>query len=111
MRPGHQYTLGENQRTGALIGNELSWPAGLEPSAGRPETLLVFVMSEPQDLRAVEQPGIPQHRTRGAGGRSPLLSLLDQVRTGHTRDIEPEGDDDFGYDVHEIRFDLEPTTS
>jgi hypothetical protein len=105
---GESYTFGEDRRAGVLTGSTVKWPEGLDAAFGRPETILVVVTSDPQDLRPLEQPGLVRDRTRGAVA-SPLQDMIDQLAIGGTRDADAEAAPDAAlirYDVHAVSFDV-----
>jgi hypothetical protein len=107
-RHGESYTFGEDRRQGVITGARLTWPTGFDPAHARPETLLVVVTSAPQDLRALEQPGIALRRSRSPV-RTPLQDMIDQLATGRPRDLEAEtADDTVRYDIHDITFEVKP---
>ena len=110
--PGRDYVYGRKGLDGHVAGRRLSLPESLDPALARHETLLVFVTSGPQDLRALEHPGIVHTRAiRRKGRPSPLQDLIDQLAIGWMRELDPEGDEGVRYDVHAIDFDLRGTAS
>jgi hypothetical protein len=109
---GHSYTFGEDRRAGVLKGAPVEWPEGVAAAHGRPDTVLVIVTSKPQDLRALEQPGVARARGRSEVF-SPLQDMIDQLATGDARDLRPEhgpGVDPVRYDIHAVSFELAPPT-
>ena len=113
MLPNASYTFGENRKSHQLTGAPISWPAGVDAAYGRPETILIAVTSAPQDLRALEQPGIAhirsgtRHRSRTV---SPLQDMVDQLAIGGTRDLTAEDApeaDVIRYDIHAISFNVD----
>jgi hypothetical protein len=103
LASGKEYVFGFNGYTGLLTGVPLQWPAGLDPAAARPETVLVFVSSVPQDVTALEQCG-PGRRDAPS---TPLAALLQQIADGGRRDMaamlsSPR------YDAHAVEFELDP---
>lgn len=109
---GQSYTFGEDRRAGVLTGARVSWPEGLDPQFGRSETILVFVTSAPQDLRALQQPDVTRKRSRSRWV-SPLQDMIDQLATGKARrEVEPEGGPDSNlvrYDIHAFSFEVRPS--
>ena len=108
VHPGETYTLGEDRRARILKGAPVTWPEGLDARYGRPETILVVITSDRQDLRALEQPGIARGRARSAIV-SPLQSMIDQLATGDSRDLRPQlvrGIDPVRYDIEAIAFEV-----
>lgn len=111
--PGTAYTFGWNDVKTVLQGSTLNWPLGLGREVPRPETVIVLVTSQPQNVRALEQPA-----TRDAGEpdayaveyqpRSPLERLLDQVNRGGTRDLAPADGTGVRYLVRTVDFVLVP---
>jgi hypothetical protein len=80
LPPDGRYTFGAENA--GLEGVELEWPDGLDPSAPRPETVLVLVTTEPHDVTVLEQ-----HGMRGTGPSDPLTELLAHLGAGATRDL------------------------
>jgi hypothetical protein len=96
------YVFGLQRRTGELTGRRLSWPEGLEPVAGRPETVLVIVTDEPYDLTSLVQPPV-----RAAARRSGAAAgLLSHFLTAADRDFEES--EPFLY-VDSVEFTLRPS--
>jgi hypothetical protein len=105
IEAGREWTCGFEELAGTLTGMPLFWPDGLEASAARPETLLVLVTSDPQDITPLEQDGI----TRGdAPSTSPLEQIVRQLANGHTREVTPLAGPPVRYDIHSIDFELGP---
>jgi hypothetical protein len=103
--------LGRHELTGVLDGTALSWPDDLTPERARPETILVVITSERQDLSALEQPAIVQIRSgaRGSGNPvSPLQDMVDQIGAGTTREIGQNKSSGVLFDVHSIDFEMTP---
>lgn len=98
-----EYVFGYEALPDALEGVALDWPNGLDPIHARNETVLIFVTSEPQDFRALNQPGITRK-----GFVSPLTKLVDQIASGKTRDLRGGDGASSGYDVRKLEFELEP---
>lgn len=111
VEPGADYTFGWNDLKQTLRGSRLSWPAGLVRALPRPETIIVLVTSEPQDIRSLEQ-----HEVRDAKGmrsfetgpRSSLERLFDQIGYGGTRDLTGEEGPPVQYAVRTVDFELVP---
>jgi hypothetical protein len=108
LAPGRRFVFGATGFDGALIGEPLGWPAGLDPAVARPETLLVLVSASPHDVSALEQDGA---HPVGVGRRpgSPLARMLGRVTRVGGRIAVPEeelpGPSD-GYDIHVVEFEL-----
>lgn len=106
LPPRGVYTFGRNDARGELVGAGLSWPAQLDPSYARTETILVVLTSEPQSLAALEQPEIVQTRSRGSGSR--LRNMIDQIAAGGSRETEPDWSSAVRYEIRGIDFDMTP---
>lgn len=109
IKPGMSWGLGFDDRDNAWPGVPATWPDGVPAGWARPETLLVFVTSAPQDLSALGH----QCRTavRDAArqpGEAPLLDIVDQLAWYGTREFVSEHEPQVRYDVHAVRFDLDP---
>lgn len=102
---GQSYTFGHDDRYGRLTGVPLSWPAGLDPRAPRPETILVIITPRPEDLSVLEQDSVSRSLP---GSASPLGSLLRQVSTGSTRELRPQASTADRYTFRIVDFDLDP---
>jgi hypothetical protein len=61
---GRGYTLGLDHGDN-LVGEPLTWPAGLDPGGLRPETVVVLVTGDPHDVSVLQQHGV-----RGDTGKS-----------------------------------------
>jgi len=103
IRPGGAFVYGFDVVNRELTGAPLSWPRGLDPMRARPETVMVLIASDRQDVTALEQTGVTPRADRPM---SPLESLLHQVATGRPRDIEILSGPAVRYDVHTIDFVL-----
>src|SRR4029453_10447639 len=82
-----------------------------DPAHARPETIVVLVMSAPQDVTVLEQDGVGEARDRSvmrSAGRSPLEQVLAQIATGQTRDLLSAAAPPVRYRVGTIDFDLVP---
>jgi hypothetical protein len=108
--PGTDYTFGWDGYKQALQGSPLIWPPGFTQAQPRPETLLILVTSQPQDIRGLEQQGIRGSRAIIADGepRSPLERLIDQIDHGGMRDLTPAAGPPVRYTVHTVDFELVP---
>jgi len=113
--PGEETTFGWNVQRRALEGQLVSWPQQIATAAPRPETVLVLVTTQPQEIRGLEQDGV-----RGFGGgfkieeerpRSPLERILDQIDHGGSREVTPQSDHALRYTVRTIDFELVPTAA
>ena len=105
IRPGGAFVYGFDQVNRELTGAPLSWPQGLNPVCARPETVMVLIASDRQDVTALEQTGVTPRDDRPM---SPLERLLYQVATGRPRDVEILSGPAVRYDVHTIDFVLGP---
>jgi hypothetical protein len=99
---GNSYVFGWNRSTQRLTGRKLTWPAGLDAAASRPETVLIFVTTRPYDLTSLVQPSTG--KSRGAGPKS----LLDHFLTGTTREFDDEETEMY---VGSVEFTLTPPTA
>ena len=106
LDPGAEYVLGRDELDGVVVGAPVTWPDGLDPEHGRPETILVLVTSAPQDVMVLEQEGV---RRDADGPLSPLSALLAQVSSGATREVGKDTGPAVRYAVHPIDFDLVPS--
>jgi hypothetical protein len=113
--PGEDMTIGWNSLRRALEGQLVSWPPQIVAAAPRPETVLVLVTTQPQEIRGLEQDGV-----RGLGGkftitadrpRSPLERVLDQIDHGGSREVTPQSGPALKYTVRTIDFELIPTAA
>jgi hypothetical protein len=106
LRAGREYVFGFDDYTGVLTGSTLAWPDGADPLQARPETVLALVMSQPQDVSALEQDGVARHR---GGPPSPLEAMLAQLSRGGVREFTRMAGPAVLYDVHTIDFELSPS--
>lgn len=111
--PGEVYTFGWNGMKDVLQGSRLTWPDGLAGAQPRPETMLILVTSEPQDIRGLEQLDVRGARDGGAlveasGPRSSLERVLDQIDHGGVRDLTAEDGPPVRYTVRTVDFELVP---
>lgn len=111
--PGATYTFGWNYVKDVLQGSRLDWPEGLGRDVPRPETVIVLVTSQPQNLRALEHQGVrgadePAIRLVEYEPRSPLERLLHQLDKGGTRDVERDDEPVVRYTVRTVDFTLVP---
>jgi hypothetical protein len=107
LDPGKEYVFGWNDLSGVFEGVPLSWPDGVRGRRPRPETILAFVSSAPQDLNVFAHEGI---RRADPATRSSLEHLIDQVATGQLRDLTGEPRSAVRYTVRTIDFDLVPVS-
>ncbi|WP_194891417.1 caspase family protein [Catenulispora pinisilvae] len=107
--PGGQeeYVYGLDDYSGVLEGVAMEWPDGLEPAYARPETVLLFVTSDPHDLSALTQRGVARAGS-GSGAESPLTAVLNQIATGRSRELRSASGPAGSYDVRVMEFDVEP---
>jgi hypothetical protein len=109
---GVPFTLGYREPFGWKGLKPLFWPPEV-PKDGqpRPESFVVILSDRPQDLRALESPGMAAPKGAEAG-RSQLQQLVDQVATGRTRDQPAEdAPPDVRYAVEHICALVDPTES
>lgn len=110
--PGDDTTFGWNVNRRVLEGAAVNWPPGIVKAAPRPETVIVLVTTQPQEIRGLEHDGV-----RGFGGpkiveegpRSPLERILDQLDHGGLREVTPAPGPALQYTVRTIDFELVPT--
>ena len=102
LRAGGEYVFGFDDHAGVLNGATLEWPDDLKPAHARPETVLLFVTSEPQDFSALSQDGISAKRT----GISPLARVLRQIAVGGPRELRAAPDPAARFDVKTVSFDV-----
>jgi Caspase domain len=88
LEPGRNHVFGSDG-LGALPGIRLTWPDGLDPARPRPETVLLLVSEERQDISALTQ--------LGAGGAD-----------ARDFDLPAAGGRAVRFDVHLIDFELDP---
>ncbi len=107
---GPPFTLGYREGLGWKGLGPITWPADVpEDGRPRPESLVVIVSNGPQDLRALESPGMT---AKGDAHRSQLERLVDQVATGRTRDLSANDErPEVRYAVEHITFLVDPTPS
>lgn len=110
LTPGSQeeYVHGFDDYSGILKGVAVEWPDGLEPAHARPETVLLFVTSEPQDFSALTHGGVAR---AGSGAETPLTAALNQIATGRPRDLRSVSGPAGRYDVRTLEFDVEPAAA
>jgi hypothetical protein len=107
LAPNEDYIFG--MKDGKVQGQSLSWPEGLPKEQPRPESIVLLVMDREQDLRPLQQEGM---RSVARGRGSELQQMLQQVRNGQTRDINPaQPETDLKYHVHHITFFVDPVPS
>jgi hypothetical protein len=107
---GPPFTLGHREGIGWKGLGPITWPDEV-PDDGRPrpEALVVIVSNAPQDLRALESPGMA---AKGAGEASELQQFVNQLATGRTRDLSSEdAAPEVRYAVRHIGFLVDPTSA
>ncbi|GHJ48942.1 hypothetical protein Cs7R123_62840 [Catellatospora sp. TT07R-123] len=112
--PGADATFGWNVQRQVLEGWLVDWPRSIVPAAPRPETILVLVTTEPQEIRGLEQSGARELYRLGIvqdGPRSPLDRILDQLANGGSREVMPPEVQTLKYAVRTIDFELMPTAA
>lgn len=108
VEPGGVYTFGWNDLRQVLQGTELSWPAGVAPTLPRPETVLVLVTAQPQDVRPLAQPGIRGINWLAPTTQPSLERLLPDTAYGRFRDLPAEQTNPYQYAVRTVDFDVVP---
>jgi hypothetical protein len=104
LRPGDWYTFGWDEPSGSITGRQLIWPAGLDQSSARPETVLALITSAPHDMTALEQASV---RTRSAA-RSALSEVLAHLGGFTTREWTTTPPPAERFSVHSFEFLLVP---
>lgn len=100
---GSEYLYGADDFGDGLLGMELVWPESITREAPRPETILVFITSEPHDVSPLQQEGMRGERTtRDLTGLGPLL---DHFGAGATRGFRKP----VRYRLRTIEFTNDPT--
>ncbi|WP_117212328.1 caspase family protein [Allorhizocola rhizosphaerae] len=107
LDPGQEYTFGASGFKRVMQGSPLVWPQGLLRSQPRPETIVVLVMTEQQDLSALEGEGVGTNRVTLHGPRSQLERMIDQIGRGGLRDVVEEGPP-MRFTVRTVDFELVP---
>jgi hypothetical protein len=109
---GETFTYGWNEDTGRLTGVEVTWPAVVEPSHARLETVLVIISDDALDVSVLQQSGLRSTRSltraRLTTG-SPLERLLAQAVTGAVREIGSTPGRKVRHTVVPIDFTVSPT--
>ncbi|GLZ28026.1 hypothetical protein Lesp02_02160 [Lentzea sp. NBRC 105346] len=101
LSPGEEYVFGANADH-ELVGKSLTWPAGTANAVPRPETILVLLATQPEDLSVLQQPG-----ARGRG--SSLMRLLTQAAHGGARTLlAGRAWANMRFAAHRIDFQLSP---
>jgi len=107
LGPGREYVFGFDGYDGVLTGVPVTWPQHLDPGLARAETVQLLVTSRPQDVSALEHDGVTRSAQRRRAA-SPLESLLDQIGSGGMRDLSGMAGPPVKYDLHTLRFELDP---
>jgi hypothetical protein len=103
--PNEAYILGHREYYG-LEGLPLKWADVIPDDGPRPESLVVIVSDQPQNVQVFEQQGM---RTLSSTHESPLKLLLTQYAQGGIRDISTDtGRADVLYAVQHIDFFVSP---
>lgn len=101
LSPAEEYVFGANADH-ELVGKPLTWPIGAAGAVPRPETIVVLLATQPEDLSVLQQQG-----ARGRG--SSLLRLLTQAARGGTRNLlTSRAWANMRFAVHRIDFRLSP---
>lgn len=110
LQPGGELPLGYREPGGWKGLGPLSWPKEVPKDARpRPESLVVVVSDRPQDLRALESPGMAVPKGLEAE-RSELERIADQDATGRTRDFDADAPPpEVRYSVQHISMLVDPT--
>jgi hypothetical protein len=98
LAPGDEYVLGQRDG-GKLVGTKLAWDPNVPTEDARPESVLVIVTSQPDDLAVLAHGGVGS-ATRGS---SPIRSALAAAFVGGTRDWPVDSPSQNQYAV--ARFD------
>ncbi|HET9168744.1 MAG TPA: caspase family protein [Actinospica sp.] len=91
LDPGREHVFGFDGRS-VLPGIRVGWPDGLDPAQPRPETVLLLVTEQRQDISMLTQ--------RGVDGADPRDFDLPTIDGRAAR-----------YDMHTIDFELDPATA
>jgi len=103
---GEEYVVGRDEQP-QLAGLPLQWAKGAPMDGARPESILVIVTSQHQDLGGLQQEGL---RSVHRGHRSPLEQLVDQLSAGTSRDLSLPPSTLVRYAVHRYDLLLQPTS-
>ncbi|OQV00565.1 Caspase domain-containing protein [Cladophialophora immunda] len=103
---GRREVLGRSLHGFTLPGLKVSWPRGICHAKPLRETLLLFLSSEPVDLRHLADPARPAPAERTS--LSKLEQLTWSISTGCSRKAEAVDDDDLRYSTIRIPFLLRP---
>jgi hypothetical protein len=103
---GREHVFGSDA-LGALPGIPVVWPAPLDPTKARPETMLLLVSDAPQDVSVLAQRGVGRASTAPGPG-SPLSGLLHRAFGGRDLVLPGPGHDVVRYDALAIDFELDP---
>ncbi|GIF06849.1 caspase family protein [Actinoplanes siamensis] len=104
LAPGATYTYGWDEDRRRLTGVAMNWPAGVDASVPRPETVLALISDGPVDVSALQQRGV-----RAGSGSSALERLLAQIVTGGSREFGDAPAAQVRYAVQPIDFTVSPT--
>ncbi|MGI5243745.1 caspase family protein [Dactylosporangium sp. CA-139066] len=106
IRRRSAFVYGRSEDTGRLDGAAVRWPAGIDASQPRPETILAVISDAPVDVSVLQQAGV-----RGATPLSPLARLLTQAVFGGTREVGPMPGRMPRYTVVPVDFSLSPSAA
>ncbi len=105
LAPGEEWVVGRRAELGRTSGLPANWPRVPVESGPRPESLVVIVTAERQDLSMLTQEGV---RTRGQ--ETPLQAMLGQIGDGRAcataRDPAPSQD---RYAIRHMEYLIIPT--
>ena len=107
---GAPFTLGYRDGVGWKGLGPITWPENVpKDDRPRPESLVVVISDRPQDLRALESPGMANPKGAEAE-RSELERRIDQIATGRTRDVGADSPPpEVRYAVEHISMLVDPT--
>ncbi|MDJ0837227.1 MAG: caspase family protein [Acidobacteriota bacterium] len=108
VSPGEKRTLGFDPYD-QVYDWEMAWPDDLPTTEPLPETLVVFVTDQPQDLTALETRA-PAGVCRGQR-QSALEGLIDHIGQGVTRDVRARKRGDVRYSIRHLDFHLNPNST
>jgi hypothetical protein len=110
LDPEGEYTFGYSDFKQVLHGELMSWPTGLPRTQPRPETVLILVTSQPQNIQGIGQDGLKHSSLVGPGVRSSLERLFDQIDDGGGRDVSPDLGPAVRFTVRTVDFELVPVS-
>ncbi|MCU7728866.1 caspase family protein [Actinoplanes sp. KI2] len=106
LEKGASYTYGWDDVARRLTGVAMTWPDGVDTTYARPETVLALISDGPVDVSVLQQQTVrAAHRIAARPG---LESLLTQIATGATRDVDTAPVGQVRYAVEPIDFTVSP---